>query len=210
MKEKLQVLVVEDNCENAINIARVVKGIGHNIVGLSSTYDKAIEIASKTNVDLLISDIYLTYDHMDGIDIAQVLQQRYGTSVLFISNHRDEKTISKVAGVQSIGYLLKPHRKDDLEVLIKLEERKNGKKQRPIKKLANGYVFDMEKQELYHDQRLLNLSKRELLLVSYLARYHNELISYEQIDMLLWPTKAVGETTRRQFLYRLRDRAIMA
>lgn len=206
MEAKLKVLVVEDDSVISIDIARVVKQAGHHVIGIAAKYEQAVMLAGEQALDLVICDIHLKHDQLDGIDVAKVLQERYGVPVIFITAFKDDNTIERASAISCIGYLTKPFRPYELEILIKMEEKRQGKCSRHTKKLSNGYHYNQQNQKLYHRHKEIQLSDKERLLIGLLIRNHGELVSYEQIDMALWPLNTVGESTRRQFLFRLRQK----
>ena len=72
MIRSLTILVLEDEMIVAENIAAILKNIGNFSVLITDNLEESIQIVSKQNISLIISDINLK-DNLNGIEIVKCL-----------------------------------------------------------------------------------------------------------------------------------------
>ncbi len=80
-----RILIIEDEAIIAMDLEAVVKGIGHEVIGLATTRKQAVEIGKKERPDLILADIHLA-DKSSGIDAVNDLLAHFGDlPVIFIT-----------------------------------------------------------------------------------------------------------------------------
>ena len=72
--------------------------------------------------------------------------------------------------------------------------------------LGDGYRFSPGQQRLTYHGGLVELTRKELLLIDVLAAQQGSLVSYLEVDEQLWPNVVVSESSRRSLLKRLRKK----
>lgn len=103
---RLRVLVVEDEFLVADYIASVVEDEGHEVIGLSHSFDHAVASADQLKPDLAILDIRLKGER-DGVEVADVLRTS-GVRFIFISGSGDPTTLGRAMAREPISFLQKP------------------------------------------------------------------------------------------------------
>ncbi len=78
------VLIIEDEPIIALDLTRLVRELGHNVVGVATTRDEAIEISRQASPGLILADIRLA-DGSSGIDAATQILQEFDLPVIFIT-----------------------------------------------------------------------------------------------------------------------------
>ena len=78
------VLIIEDEPIIALDLTRLVRELGHNVVGVGTTRDEAIDIARKASPGLVLADIRLA-DGSSGIDAASQILREFDVPVIFIT-----------------------------------------------------------------------------------------------------------------------------
>lgn len=79
------VLVIEDEAIIALDIAAIVKDIGHRVTGIARTKSEAVRLAAAQRPDLILADIQLA-DQSSGIDaVNEILAQFETIPVIFIT-----------------------------------------------------------------------------------------------------------------------------
>jgi two-component system, response regulator PdtaR len=73
MDPPARVLIVEDESITALDVARRLRGLGYEVVGLASSGPRAIEHALDRRPHVVLMDIHLQ-GPMDGIDTARHIQ----------------------------------------------------------------------------------------------------------------------------------------
>jgi two-component system response regulator LytT len=122
----MNILVVEDENIVAKDIQFSLKRLGYNVVGISSTGEKAIELVAEKKPDLVLMDIMLKGE-MSGIDAANVLRNEHDTPVIFLTAYADEATLAKAKITEPYGYIIKPFKEIDLHTSIEMALYKHSK-----------------------------------------------------------------------------------
>ena len=110
-----KVLVVEDQALLAMELEYVLRELGHDVIGCAMDAEEAMAMAGATVPDVALVDMNLR-DGPSGRDIAQSLNQTYGTVAVFLTAN-PEQIPSCFAG--ALGVLVKPFESQTLrDVLI--------------------------------------------------------------------------------------------
>ncbi len=112
-----QVLIVEDEAILAKSIEKKLQRMGYRVAATTASGEEAIQIAGTNSPDLVLMDIKLN-GLMDGIEAAQVIQNRFGLPVVYLTAYADDETLQRAKITQPFGYLLKPFQARDLQATI--------------------------------------------------------------------------------------------
>jgi DNA-binding response OmpR family regulator len=127
--------------------------------------------------------------------------------VIFISAYKDAETLRRVSQTNFLGYLLKPFRKEELEVLINLAINKyNLSTTNNIIVINDYYSFDKNKNILFFNEQKVPLSQKEILALTLLSNNLNSYVSYELFESTVWFNSHVSDNTRRIFIHRLKNK----
>lgn len=103
-----KILIVEDDLKVAENYQHILELNGYHVVGLSNTYEKALDLFFESDPDLIICDICLQ-STKSGLDLVKHLQKvNDKTNVIFTTSYSDNNTISKALSFHPNSYLIKP------------------------------------------------------------------------------------------------------
>jgi len=102
---KYKVLVVEDEGLIARDIAGRLEALGHEVVGIASTAEEALEQAPAAQVVLM--DIHID-GPTDGVKAAAQIRDRYHVPVVFLTAHADRATLDRAKLADPFGYIVKP------------------------------------------------------------------------------------------------------
>ncbi len=116
---KAKILVVEDEKILAIGIKRKLEMSGHTVTGIASSGPEAIELAQKTDPNLILMDIVLKGD-MDGIQAAQQIINLCDIPIIYLTAYADEEILERAMITEPYGYILKPFKIDELNANIKM------------------------------------------------------------------------------------------
>lgn len=115
---KVKLLIVEDEILLANDIANKLRDNNYHISGIADTADRALQILSSQEVDMVIIDIVLK-GAFDGIELARVINEKYQIPFLFLTSHADPTILKRAKIVRPNAYLLKPF--NDRQVCIAIE-----------------------------------------------------------------------------------------
>jgi CheY-like chemotaxis protein len=80
-----RVMIIEDEAIISMDIAAIVREMGHDVTGIAATRTEAVELAARERPDLILADIQLA-DRSSGIDaVNDILKMFADTPVIFIT-----------------------------------------------------------------------------------------------------------------------------
>ncbi len=112
-------LVVEDESIVAHDIQQTLAGFGYDAFAVAASAEEALARAAEKRPDVALVDIRIK-GRMDGIKTAQLLQERFGVPVIYLTAHADDTTLQKAKQTQPSGYLVKPVKPADLKSAIEI------------------------------------------------------------------------------------------
>ena len=110
-------LIVDDELLIAQDLSAQIQRLGHQVVGIASSADKAIALAGQQRPDIVLMDVQLGQES-DGISAAQEIRAKFGVPSIFITAYADRPTLTRAQEVQPLGYLVKPIRSPELEATL--------------------------------------------------------------------------------------------
>jgi CheY-like chemotaxis protein/signal transduction histidine kinase len=114
-----KILIVEDERIIAWNIQEVLQVTGHDVISSVSTAEEAIAIARQQQPDLVLMDIRLNGE-LDGIAAAEHIYNSYGIPTVYLTAHADDYTVNRAMATAPFGYVLKPFKRNELLLAIKV------------------------------------------------------------------------------------------
>jgi len=115
--EKKKVLVVEDEFITASDIQSTLNGMGFLVPGIADTGEDAIKLAGDHKPDAILMDISLK-GKMNGITAAEIIRDRYGIPVIYLTGQSDDATINRALESEPFGYIIKPFEEKTLKATI--------------------------------------------------------------------------------------------
>jgi len=118
MKEA-KILIVEDEDITAEDIKDYLKNLGHDVIGICSTGEDAIEKARELDPDIVLMDIMLA-GVVDGIQAAEIIREQDGIPVVYLTAYSDPQTLERAKITEPYGYILKPFDQRDLQIAVEI------------------------------------------------------------------------------------------
>jgi PAS domain S-box-containing protein len=118
-REKVKILIVDDEVVIAADLESRLKKIGYTVCGKATTAQKALELVEQHRPDLVLMDIVIKGD-MDGIDTAEIIREKWGLPVVFLTAHADTDRLERAKLTYPFGYLLKPFKDRDLKITLEM------------------------------------------------------------------------------------------
>jgi PAS domain S-box-containing protein len=116
-KDKVRVLIVEDEFILAINLQESLESLGYTVLDIADSAAAAIEKASQLSPNLILMDIRLRGE-MDGIQAAEYIWNHLQIPIIYITGHSDKSTVERATLTSPFGYILKPIKEQELYVAI--------------------------------------------------------------------------------------------
>lgn len=115
----LSILVVEDETIVALDVAARLRSFGYDPVEIVESGEEALESIERHAPDLVLMDIMLS-GAMDGIETAQLIQDRYRIPVIYVSAISDTLTLERAKTTHPFGYITKPFNTRELHTAIEI------------------------------------------------------------------------------------------
>ena len=112
-----KILVVEDEAITSLELTRMLKRWGFEVVGDVVSGQEALDMARDLKPDLIIMDIHLKGD-MSGVDAAKEISKIYDVPIIFLTAHGNQAIISKAKEVKPVHYIIKPYRENELRFAV--------------------------------------------------------------------------------------------
>ena len=114
------ILIVEDEIIIAKSLEYSINDMGYIVIGLASSGEGAISSIRNNRPDLVLMDIILEGD-MDGIETAKIIREKFNIPVVYLTSHKDEKTLERARVTEPFGYIIKPvHENELLRITIEI------------------------------------------------------------------------------------------
>jgi len=104
---KRRILLVEDNPLIALEEARTLQKHGFTVVTAFNAQEAIETVHSDSEISLILMDIDLGVDSMDGTQAAEEILKQYDLPIVFLTSHAEKEYVDKVKQITSYGYVLK-------------------------------------------------------------------------------------------------------
>ncbi len=120
-----KILIVEDEPIIAEDLSMILRTNGYNVIGIAHNGSHALDILHNRKPDLALLDISLD-SSMNGIELAQIINQKYKIPFIYITSFSDEHTLNLAKKTYPSGYIIKPFRKRDILSTIQIVLHRHG------------------------------------------------------------------------------------
>lgn len=155
-------------------------------VSEAASYEEAIEVGFGELFDLYLLDINL--GQKSGIELLKELRA-FGDNrpVIMLTSHKSPEVAVECFEGGSDDFIRKPCAPEELIARIKSKLRDSfGQKSKTIP-LRNNLSFDLDKKKLLGAEGEIDLSQKELELLTLFVKYKNSTVTLETIERGLWP-----------------------
>ena len=172
-------------------------------------YQKYFE--EKKTFDLVLTDIQMP--NKDGLSmIEDITAINDNQKFIIVSAYKDEEYLFRSIGLNVISYFVKPLEvKNIMEILKKvktkvLEDKSRQEIQEEIITLNDIYSFNIKTNILFTKDDIINLSKKETLLIQALVTNINEIKTKEFLKEFIWNDSKTSDATMRTVIKRVKDK----
>jgi CheY-like chemotaxis protein len=124
------ILIIEDEKIIAIDVRRRLERFGFPVVGIALDAETGIKMARALKPALITTGISLVGSAMDGIEVAEAINNYLDIPIIFLTAFTDERTLKRVREVKPEAYILKPFKERELMVTISLVLAKRARRGR--------------------------------------------------------------------------------
>jgi len=217
--KKISVLFAEDDINISRELGDLLKDIFYYVDVVNNGEDAILKYNSyyKENDkyhDLIITDIQMP--KMNGIDLIKNIYQITNTQkIIVLSAHNEPEYLIELLNIGITQFILKPINYDNfLDVIYKIskdiyEHKNKDMKKEKIIKLSMDIKWDTENQQLYVNNELFKLTKKEFLLIKLLLKNPEKTYKNEEIMVYLWEDELEKDpdiTNLKNLISRLRKK----
>ncbi|MBN1038603.1 response regulator transcription factor [Clostridium botulinum] len=208
-----KILIVDDEIEILKLLETVLKKEGFNNVYTAKTLKEGLAEFNRVKPELVILDIMLPDG--DGYEICKDIRSKSNVPILFLSAKTEE--LDKILGFAIGGddYITKPFSPKEVAFRVKAHLRRvnynnenlneNNTEERIIK--FGPYVLNESRAELIKNGKTIELTAKELKILSLLAHNQNQIISKEKLWDKVWGEDYFGfDNTIMVHIRKLREK----
>jgi DNA-binding response OmpR family regulator len=188
-----KILVVDDE-------KLIVKGIRFSLLQdgmeVDCAYDgeEAVELAKKTEYDVVLLDIMLP--KLDGFEVCQAIREFSDMPIIMLTAKGGD--MDKILGLENGAddYITKPFNILEVKARIKAIMRRNNRKAKSAPKqevsmiVAGDLKLDRESRRVFVGEKEINLTAKEFDLLELLVCNPNKVYSREALLSFVWGNKA--------------------
>ena len=113
-----KILVVEDEPITADTISAQLGQLGYSVTDIVLSGVEVIASVLREPPDLVLMDINLGQQDLDGVAIAAQLKSQFRLPVIYLTGRSDEVTLARAKATEPFGFIIKPFTERDLRVAI--------------------------------------------------------------------------------------------
>ena len=112
---RTRVLIIEDEPVIAFDLASIVASMGHGVIGMADTRERAVEMARSRRPGIVLADIQLR-DGSSGIDASREILEAMDVPVIYVTAFPERLLTGE--GAEPTYLITKPFDAEELEVTI--------------------------------------------------------------------------------------------
>lgn len=204
--QEVTVLYVESDMDTQKSIANIIRKNGMKVLAADTTM-KAYDIFTTQKIDIILLDCRSANDN--ALDFIRHLREKsFFIPVILTANETDELLLFEAINLDISRCILKPYAIDDLIDALKVAASR-VLLFHPISMntLENGFSYDpVNKSVIYPDGSIIQLSKKEYLLIELLLHNRGKIIPYSLIESTVWEDKAMSMDALRTLVGGIRKK----
>lgn len=182
--QKASILVVEDDPAILNGLLDVLVFNGYSVVGVQDGGD-GLQKALESTFDLILLDIMLPT--LDGFSICKTVRQNKPTQgILILTAKGSEDDIVRGFKEGADDYISKPFSLRELMVRVEAVLRRTGKRLGDEHLRIGELVFEGKTLTAGFKDQSVDLTRREMDIVSYLHRYQDRIVSKKELLTEVW------------------------
>ncbi len=201
------ILIAEDEPRPLDYLSSIFKRYFRKVLTASDGEEAFAKVLSET-VDVILTDMRMP--RQDGVEFVLKLRKMgIQTPVIFMSAHSDADTLLRVIPLSVCHYLIKPV---ETEAILELCVEALNKRP-PVSvpaapsvryTLTSGITVDLADNTVSRSGRLIELTKKELDLLSLFVLNPRAVLTKEKIEYALWNAETVSESSVKTLIKKLR------
>ena len=203
----MKILLVDDETELSTPLSQILLREGYQ-VDIANDGAKGMNLALQNQYDLLILDWMLP--HKSGIEICREVRSHSLTTPVLILTAKDTVD-DRVDGLDAGAddYLVKPFELRELLARVRALLRRSTLESTTSDRLKVGDLeLDLDNQVAYRHEKAIDLSEKEIKLLTFFMQHPDRLLTHEEIYGYLWQADEQPSSNVLAALVRLLRRKI--
>ena len=197
----MKVLLIDDNEKLNNIIKQFLELKGYNVISTTDG-ENALKYINNEKFNLYIIDIHLP--NTNGLDIVKHIRSKdLNIPIIMITSSLEVENFINAFKNGANEFIKKPFHLEELEIRI---NNLFDKEITNIIKINEKLSFDILNQELYLNNNLVKLRKKELRLLAILLKHKNKIVSKEEIISFVWENTERDEYPLRQLVSSLKHK----
>jgi DNA-binding response OmpR family regulator len=198
----LTILYVEDEELIRKNAVEYLGRICARVLEAEDGFE-ALKVYEKHKPDIIISDINMP--RINGLEMAKKIRQNdKSTPIIIATAHTQTEYLIKAVELHLIKYLIKPITSSKLKDALSLAHEHLS--QTNIVTIDKKSIYDTLNKTLLINEKVIKLTKNELLLLDLLAKNHKRAVTYQEIENLIWIDEGMSMDALRSLVRSLRKK----
>lgn len=200
----MKILIIEDEQSLSLFMTKGLRQAGYAVESCANGI-AGMELAATGEFDLILLDLMLP--GMNGFDLLKNLRSFHiGTPVIIISALSHTEQVVKGLDLGAVDYIKKPFDWDELLARIRVVGKKGNQEASSILRIDD-LEIDPIGRKVYRGGEEIRLTVKEYLLLEYLARNANRIVSRNQIMEHVWDLDFdTGSNLVEVLMYQLRKK----
>ena len=196
----MKILIIEDDIQLNTTITNFLKYKGYKTTSVEDG-EVAFEYINKNLYDLYIIDINIP--KISGLELLKYIRQKdLKTPVVIITASLELENIKTAYKNGCDEYIKKPFYLEELE--IKIDKICKVNSDQNVIKISENIFYDMRLEELFIDDKIKRLRKKEKRLLTILLQNLNKTVSTQTLEDYVWENDIKESYHLRQLVNALR------
>jgi len=167
--------------------------------------EEGFSLYQKFKPDIILTDIQMP--KMDGITLSKKIREIDKTTKIIISTaFSDKNYLIEAVELKLEKYIIKPLTSRNLipaitKVINDLKSEKDLKVQ-----IDDNFYFDVKTSLFYHEDKIINLNKKELYFLKLLVINKDRVVTYQEIEQYVWEDEYMSLNSLRTTIGFLRKK----
>lgn len=204
----LTLLYVEDDMEALDDVVYLLRRYFSDIY-TATNGQEALEVYEEKRPDIVLLDINIP--KINGLQVASKIKEiNENTPILFLTAHSETDKLLKAIDLRAVSYIIKPFNIEELnESILKTINIINKRDSDNSKiSLSNNYLWDNVTKELYYEEKKIDLTKNEILLIELLLKNKFRFLTAQEISETIFAHKDIEANSIVQLISRFKNKVL--
>jgi len=202
----IRILIIENDAQIVNLVSAGLSAEGYEVMA-ADTGRESLRVAFEFRPDLILLDIGLGDDEMDGWDVCEKLRSFYNGAIIMLTAREGEENKVRGLDLGADDYITKPFGQRELLARIRARLRDNTRTFNTLQYRDDHMTIDLQRRVVVRDGTRLTIPQGEFDLLASFVRHLGQTMSHDQLLQETWGSDFAGEYEYlRGYIRRLRER----